>query len=128
MENFSKSLVVALGGDTCILKTLGAVLGRSWGLLKRPEASWSALGAVLGPLGVVLATSGGLLELSWSRHEASWSALGAVLRLLGPLLEPSWGLLEPSWGSRPNNGQQKPIILDPKMGPKMDSKLGPAIL
>ena len=25
-ENFSKSLVVALGGDTCILKTLGAVL------------------------------------------------------------------------------------------------------
>ena len=26
MENFSKSLVVALGRDTCILKTLGAVL------------------------------------------------------------------------------------------------------
>ena len=25
-ENFSKSLVVALGADTCILKTLGAVL------------------------------------------------------------------------------------------------------
>ena len=25
-ENFSKSLVVVLGGDTCILKTLGAVL------------------------------------------------------------------------------------------------------
>ena len=28
MENFSKSLVVALGGDTCILKTLGTVLCR----------------------------------------------------------------------------------------------------
>ena len=67
----------------------------------------------MGPLGMVLGTSGSLLELSWSRHEASWSALGAVLRPLGPLLEPSWGLLEPSWGSRPNKGQKDKLFWNP---------------
>ena len=49
---------------------LGAVLGPSW-------ATWSRLGSILGP---------------------SWGQLGAILAPPAAVLGPPWALLGPSWG------------------------------
>ena len=48
------------------------------------EASWSRLGAILGP--------------SWGRLGALLGRLGALLGSLGAILGPLGALLEPSWG------------------------------